>query len=130
MGGKIRTLLFGSSHECRAAAEILMALDLLSEHSHEHLHTDDLEEYERSLVDWTPTLLVILADGTEGMECVCCARERRPAVPVFWFSDDQSFGIQAFGLDCAYFSTKPVTPDKIQHAIHRCAHVGIQLEAV
>lgn len=127
MRREVRALLFGNSRECRAVVDILKTLDFLAEYSHEYLHVDDLEELERSLIDWTPTLLVVLAEGTEGMSCVRRSRQRRPGVPVFWFSADQDLGIQAFGLDCAYFSTKPVTPEKIQRAIHRCAHVGIQL---
>lgn len=123
---RIKALIFGDAHEYRAAEEVLKALELLSEHTHEHFHVDDLEEFERNLVDWEPTLLIVLADGAEGMECVYRSRERRPGLPVFWFSDDRDFGIQSYRLDCAYFSTKPVTPDKINHAIHRCNHMGIQ----
>ena len=126
MNRRIKTLMFGNEQECLAAAEVLRALELLSEHMHEHLYVDDLEEFEKSMVDWEPTLLVVLANGAKGMECVYRSRERRPGLPVFWFSDDQDFGVQSYRLNCAYFSTKPVTLEKIKHAIHRCDHFGIQ----
>lgn len=126
MNRRIKTLIFGDAHECRAAADVMRALELLAGHTHEHYHVDDLEEFERNLVDWEPTLLIVLANGAEGMECVYRSKERRPCLPVFWFSDDREFGIQSYRLDCAYFSTKPVTAEKISHAIHRCNHMGIQ----
>jgi len=82
-----------------------------------------------ALVDWEPTLMIALADGAEGMECAYRSRERRPCLPVFWFSDDREFGMQSYRLNCAYFSTKPITEDKLNHAIQRCQHLGIQLGA-
>lgn len=126
MNRRIKTLIFGDAQECRAAADVMNALELLAGHIHEHFHVDDLEAFEKSLVDWEPTLLVVLANGAEGMECVYRSKERRPCLPVFWFSDDRDFGIQSYRLDCAYFSTKPVTAEKMHHAIRRCNHMGIQ----
>ena len=126
MDRKIKTLLFGREQECRAAAEVLGALDLLTGHVHDQRHVDDLEELDMLMADWMPSLLIVLADGAKGMEAVYRARERRPGLPVFWFSDDREFGMQSYRLGCAYFSTKPLTPDKIHHAIRRCDHVGIQ----
>ena len=126
MDRNIRTLLFGGEAECRAAAEALRTLDLLTHHVHDHRHVDDLEELDVVLADWMPTLLIVLANGARGMEGVFRAKERRPELPVFWFSDDREFGMQSYRLGCAYFSTKPLTPDKISHAIRRCEHVGIR----
>ncbi len=125
MKRKVKTLLFGNDLECRAAGDMLSGVEALSEHLHEHCHTSDLEEFEAHLVDWNPTLLIVLADGAKGMESVYRARERRPFLPVFWFSDDHEFGIQSYRLNCAYFSTKPVTLEKITHAVQRCDHVGV-----
>lgn len=130
MNRKMRTLLFGNAQECQATSETVKALDLLSKYSHESCCVDDLEELYKVLVDWEPSLLIVLADGVEGMEAVYCSRERRPGLPVFWFSDDRGFGMQSYRLNCAYFSTKPVTPDKLAHAIFRCDHVGICYTAV
>lgn len=126
MNRNVKALMFGGEQECRAAAEVLKTRSLLPEYTNEYFQVDDLEEFEKALVDWNPTLLIVLADGAEGMECVYRARERRPLLPVFWFSDDGEFAVQSYRLNCAYFSTKPVTRDKIEHAIHRCDHIGIQ----
>jgi len=126
MDQKVNVLLFGSDPECRAAIDILNGLEVLSAHIQQHRHLNDLEEFEMALVDWSPTLLLVLADGAEGMECVYRAKERRPSVPAFWFSDDQQFGMQSYRLNCAYFSIKPVTQENICKALQRCDRMGIR----
>ncbi len=125
MDQKINVLLFGSDSECRTAIDILNGLDVLSAYIQQHRHLSDLEEFEMALVDWSPTLLMILADGAVGMECVYRAKSGRPSIPVFWFSDDHQFGMQSYRLNCAYFSTKPVTSEKVCKALQRCDRMGI-----
>lgn len=125
MCNRIRTLLFGEQEECRAISETLEAWAQASGRTHESFHLDDLEELEKSLTTWQPSLLVVLADGAEGMECVVRSTERQPLLPVFWFSDDRNFCIQSYRLNCAYFSSKPATPEKVGHAFQRCDHLGI-----
>lgn len=126
MRRNIKTLLFGSDGECRAVYEILQAQATRSGYIVTQCQVDDLEVFEKQLVDFDPSLLIVVADGAEGMECVYRSRERRPCVPVFWFSDDPEFGLQSYRFNCAYFSTKPVTTEKLNHAIQRCDHIGIQ----
>ena len=125
MHKKIKALIFGAPEECKAAWETLRALESCAAHHHELCHVDDIEEFERQLVEWEPTLTIVLADGAAGLESVFRSRQRRPCIPVFWFSDDREFGMQSYRLDCAYFSTKPVTDEKISNAIARCEHIGI-----
>lgn len=125
----VKTLLFGDPLECSAVRDALSDVDCLREYQHEYRHINDIEAFEQMLVDWQPSLLIVLADGASGMESVYRSRQRSPAVPVFWFSDDREFGMQSYRLDCAYFSTKPVTSEKIQNAIQRCRHVGITYTA-
>lgn len=126
MDQKLNVLLFGSDPECRAAIDILNGEDTLSTCVLQHRHLSDLEEFEIALVDWSPTLLIVLADGAVGMECVYRAKERQPSIPVLWFSDDRQFGMQSYRLNCAYFSTKPVTPENIRKALQRCDRMGIR----
>lgn len=120
----MKTLLFGEPQECEAAAQML-AIASADPGTLEYRHTADLEEFEQALATWMPTLVIVLADGAAGMESVYRSRQRRPNLPVFWFSDDREFGMQSYRLECAYFSTKPATADKIASALKRCAHVGI-----
>lgn len=127
MKPKVRTILYGDHAECRAAEELLRSLEDLTDHHHECCYSNDLEAFEAVLVDMEPTLVIVLADGAAGMECVYLARTRRPNLPVFWFSDDHEFGMQSYRLNCAYFSTKPATREKMRNAVHRCAHVGVSI---
>lgn len=120
----MKALLFGGARECEMTAQLLELTN--SDHgTFEYHHTEDLEEFEEALVTWMPTLVIVLADGAAGMESAYRSRQRRPNLPVFWFSDDREFGMQSYRLECAYFSTKPATQDKIHSALKRCIHIGI-----
>ncbi len=119
--------MFGETAECETAAEIMEALPELSGNTCEYFHLNDLEKLVEAIVDFEPTLLIVLANGAEGMECVYRARERSSELPVFWFSDDKAFAVQSYRFNCAYFTTKPVTSDKMSNAIKRCSHIGIQI---
>ena len=125
MKKKVKTLLFGMPSECAAVGEALCNMSGFSEGVPEYRCVNDLEEFEQALAVWMPSLVIVLADGAAGLESVYRSRLRRPCLPVFWFSDDREFGMQAYRLDCAYFSTKPVTPEKMSSAIRRCEHIGI-----
>lgn len=121
----VKMLIFGQEHECRAVSEMMKQEAVLACHKHEHLYMDDLEGLEEKLVEWNPSLIIVVANGAKGLECVFRTKSCRPSLPVFWFSDDREFGMQSYQLDCAYFSTKPVTKEKLAHAIHRCDHIGL-----
>lgn len=125
MGPNVKTLLFGTRRECENIGRMLSLVEGFPADSHEFRHIDDMEEFEKILATWFPTLVIVLADGAAGMESVYRSRQRRPSLPVLWFSDDREFGMQSYRLECAYFSTKPVTPEKLTCALRRCDHVGI-----
>ena len=125
MDRKIKALIFGKPDDCTVVRDALQSSAL----HHELCYVEDIEELETKLVDWEPSLAIVLADGAIGMESVFRLRQRRPCIPVFWFSDDREFCMQSYRLDCAYFSTKPVTCEKISNAIARCDHVGIPYTA-
>lgn len=125
MRPNVKTLLFGTLQECETIGRMLGLAEGFPAGTHQYRHVDDMEEFERILVTWTPSLVIVLADGAAGMESVYRSRQRRPSLPVFWFSDDREFGMQSYRLECAYFSTKPVTPEKLTCALRRCDHVGI-----
>lgn len=122
----IKILLFGKQCECRTVEALIKQASPFQNARHEICCIDDLEYLNTALVDWDPTLLIVTADGAEGMESVYRARERHPCVPVFWFSDDKDFGILSYRLNCAYFSVKPVTAEKLSSAVQRCEHLGIR----
>ncbi|MBE6974978.1 MAG: response regulator [Ruminococcaceae bacterium] len=120
----MKVLLFGSPGECENVAKLL-ADQRNGQGEVAYEHTADLERFEQFMVTWMPSLIIVLADGASGLESVYRSRSRRPNLPVFWFSDDREFGMQSYRLDCAYFSTKPATREKINSALKRCNHIGI-----
>lgn len=125
MQRNVRTLLFGNPKECEEVSKMLSLAGKFPEGYNESRHINDVEEFEKMLVMWEPSLVIVLADGAAGMESVYRSHRRNPGLPVFWFSNDRDFGVQSFRLECAYFSTKPVTPEKVNCALRRCEHVGI-----
>lgn len=130
MSTMIKTLFFGDNTECRGAEMLLRNHRLMMGANHECRYVTTSDEFLELLMEWDPSLVVVLQNGAAGMEGVFQSRSRRPAVPVFWFSDDHDFGMQAYRLNCAYFSTKPVTAEKLDCGVRRCAHMGIQYAAV
>lgn len=126
MNRSIKAILFGKIHECRVAGELIQQTVTQSGGRLEYEICDDLEVYTQRIIDWNPTLLIVLADGAEGMESVYRSREHRPMAPVFWFSDDKDFSVLSFRLECAYFSVKPITPEKLSSAFYRCNRLGIR----
>lgn len=123
MTRNIRILLFGDAKSCQ---EVLSSVEEAMGETVTVCCLNNIETMTVEMVDWDPSLIIVAADGAEGMECVYRARERRPRLPVFWFSDDRDFSVQSYRLECAYFSTKPVTADKIRSAMERCARLEIQ----
>jgi DNA-binding LytR/AlgR family response regulator len=124
----MKVLLFGCPQECEAVAKLLADMRGGTEIV-DYEHTQDLEQFDRHLATWMPTLVIVLADGAAGLESAYRSRQRRPNLPVFWFSDDREFGMQSYRLECAYFSTKPADQEKIGSALKRCARMGIAYAA-
>lgn len=118
-----RILLFGDERSCQ---EALPPIKEAMGETVQILYLDDLEILTTKLVDWDPSLVIVVANGAEGMECAYRSHERRPCIPVFWFSDDPQFSLQSYRLDCAYFSVKPVTGEKLDSAFQRCTRMGIR----
>ena len=121
----VKVLMYGDEAECCATSELLATVEHLGNHAIECRKLDDDEEFIAQLVRWEPSLIIVLADGAAGMECVTQAKMRRPEIPMFWFSDDRNFGMYAYRMNCAYFSLKPVDTEKLNNAFRRCEHVGI-----
>lgn len=80
----------------------------------------DYDSYVRALEKGGYDLVLVTADGANGMESVIAARNALPEVPVIWFSDDKAFGCQSYRLGCTYFGMKPVTGEKLLAALERC----------
>lgn len=68
----------------------------------------------------TADLIVVLANGADGMEGVIAAKNADRDTPVIWLSDDEGFGAQSYRLGCTYFHKKPIPLEKLKEALHKC----------
>lgn len=118
----MRVILYGEAEECQPAMDILQAFFCAGEDSIRRVSGCDA--LRQQTAEWNPNLIVILADRSNGMEGVYTARETRSDIPVFWFSDDEGFGMQSHRLECDYFAVKPFTLEKLKRALRRCRQMG------
>lgn len=119
MKGRLKILIYGNADECKTVEDRICGLPFSLGRSHEFRHASAWDDMEREVVEWMPDLVMVIADGAAGMEGVYLAKARKPDVPVCWFSDDYDFGMQSHRLDCVYFSTKPITDEKLGRAFAR-----------
>lgn len=68
----------------------------------------------------TADLIIVLADGADGMEGVIAAKNADRDTPVIWLLDDEGFGAQSYRLGCTYFHKKPIPLEKLKEALHKC----------
>lgn len=125
MIGGIKALFYGEDCECAAAEEIMRSIPAVRDKRLECRGVSCHDELFNALNEWKPTMTIVLADGAAGMEGVFTVKDNHPRCVVFWFSNDHDFGMMSHRLECAYFSTKPLTEDKLHRAFRRCAHVGL-----
>ena len=122
---EMRVLFYGEAAECDQAVAAFCTLPLVGKKT--SLCTYSRESFRDNLVAWLPSLIVVLADRSEGMDGVYLAKQLRPELPLFWFSDDKGFGMQSHRLGCDYFAVKPFTVEKLCKALRRCCHMGIRI---
>lgn len=120
-----RIIIYGSSAECSHAEQLLRAAEQTSQY--EILCVPTWSGLQQELTRAASSLLIVLTDGAAGMEGVFLARRIASELPVFWFSDDSQFGMQSHRLDCTYFSTKPITVEKLSKALQHCIKTGVRL---
>lgn len=111
----MRVLIYGTKADSDEIVDMLKS----SGKPHLYVQTDDTDTFLEELVKAPPNLIIVADNGASGMEHTISAKKVRPDTPLFWFSDDKDFGAQAYRLNCAYFSVKPVTVQKILSAVER-----------
>lgn len=126
---RISVLLFGQIDECLHVKQLFEETEYFAAREREYVTVDSFENYEIEMITRKPTLTVILSNGTIGLDAAYLAKHRMPLTTVFWFSDDKQFVMDSHSLNCGYFATKPVNSEQIDHAIKRCVHLGISLDA-
>ena len=73
-----------------------------------------------ALMDDEPSAVFVLMDNAAGMEGVIAIRRIYPELPIAWFSSDRDFAPQAFRLNVEYFTTMPISVDKVEKALKKC----------
>ena len=119
MKNTLKILLYGKADEAESVKNFICDLPHLQNVLCEFIYIEMWNDIESALVSKSPDLVVVFADGAEGMEAVYLSKRRRPDIPVCWFSDDHDFGMQSHRLECVYFTTKPLTEEKLSRALTR-----------
>jgi len=124
---QLRIMIYGDFDQHRSLAALLKESAYLTQRNWTVRTTDDFEDLRQQLVEWDPRLTIVAAQGADGFEAAYQARSSRPCNPVFWFSDDRNFALQAHRMECMYFSTTPVTAEKLDRAFDKCCRLGHRL---
>ena len=112
--------IYGTQTEQR---EIAAAAQQLPVSAYRRIRCDGFADYDSFIAGMrcgAPDMVVVMADGAEGMEGVMAAKSLRPGVPVIWLSNDRGFGAQSYRLGCTFFHSKPVPPETLSLAMERC----------
>lgn len=67
-----------------------------------------------------PAAVFVTRQGAAGMEGVIAVKKTLSEVPVAWFSSDRDFAPQAYRLFTEYFTTIPLSREKVTMALKRC----------
>ena len=108
----MKIVLYGYKTNCELFQILLPGYD-----------TEILTTQERlipALVESTPSAVFVLMETAAGMEGVIAIRRIYPKLPVAWFSNDRDFAPQAFRLNVEYFTTMPISVDKVEKALKKC----------
>ncbi len=118
-----RILLYGPESLC---VEVAVLLAELTETAAANIrHTSNWLELQSAVVEWMPSLTIVLAERHEAINAIMSSKRTRPDMPIFWFSEDADQSIRSHALECDYFGVKPVTKEHLRSALDRCAHIGI-----
>ncbi len=69
----------------------------------------------------TGQAVIVARRGADGMECARTAKLMQPNVPLIWFSNDHSFGVESYRIGCAFFSAEAITETVLLTALKRCS---------
>ena len=110
-GEELNVVLYGHRNDFEHCVSCMDALPELQYRQIRYTHADDYDVFVRTLPQSDFDLVIILADGADGMEGVIAAKKLCPDTSVVWFSDDKGFLSASYRLDCIYFAQKPLTAD-------------------
>lgn len=95
---------------------VIACMDALPELQYRKIgctHTENYDDFLYLLRTKQHDIVIVLADGAEGMEGVIASQTLSPNTMKVWISNDEGFGIQAHRMNCAYFAVKPITKEMV-----------------
>ncbi len=125
MSSKLNIVLYGQEKECEEAISLLKKSNQTFDYSTSFTNKNDTLQQVLSV--GKTKLVIVLADGADGMEAVYTAKSYETNLIVFWFSNDIGFAMQSHRLECAYFSVKPLTVEKLAKAFYHCKYIGLTI---
>lgn len=105
--------IYGPKHDHQHCLNCFDQVPELSYRRMDFTHWDNYDAMIGQYPQQKMHMLIVTADGAEGMEAVIAAKAISPETPVMWLTDDAHFGAQSYRLGCSYFAIKPITPQII-----------------
>ena len=119
-------IIYGTYEDYRTVKE---DMEILPEMQYRIINCEHAATYDDFLLllrKKTPDMVMVLADGAEGMEGIIASQTICPRAVKIWITNDKGFGIQAYRMNCAYFAVKPITEDLISKAYRAYREAGNQ----
>lgn len=114
-------IVYGKKSDYDVCVSHLSAVPELQYRTLRYTHTDDYDSFIASLERHRNDLdiVIVVADGAEGMEGAMASKRLYPDVSVVWITDDSKFGAQSYRLGCTLFAVKPITEHIMANAISK-----------
>ncbi len=114
-------LSYGTKQDHDTCVQYINSAPELQYRRIDYTHTDNYDAFIENLHHHHPKfdVVLVMANGAEGMEGVRATRHLCPDQTVVWLSDDEGFGAQSYRYGCTYFGVKPITRNLIAEAIRK-----------
>lgn len=115
----MKVLVFGSTIESK---DIAFKLDRITG-KNEYINTYDIETFPKMILFEKPDMVIVTANGEYGKDCVSIVRGLNRNIPLFWFSNDENYSVEADLFNCTYFAKKPVFSKTLSNAMQNMGTV-------
>jgi len=112
----LEIIIYGMYEDYNAFIDLI---DVIPEMQYRRInctHTENYDDFLNRLRSEKHDMIIVTADGAEGMEGVIASHTIRPETRRIWLSNDEGFAIQAHRMNCTYFAVKPITSETISKA--------------
>ncbi len=117
-------IIYGTQEDYKTVIDHMEALSALQYRRIDCVHAKSYDDFLHLLHTKWHDLVIVLADGAEGMEGIIASQTLCPDTMRIWISNDEGFGIQAHRMNCAYFAVKPITADTVFKVCRACRICG------